>query len=476
MARDSHHPRTVRVALIDASGRGGLLRYALSLAGALRAEGVDTTLITSRNASELPPAPAFPIVPMLGGMERRLPRILRALSYGFSLLGLVWFLARRRFDVVHLQESLVPPLDALLVWALRLLGLRVVYVSHDPDQDVVARLAHTRRSVRRWGLAFLFRGAHAVVVLSSVAGEHLAARYGLAPDKMTLVPHANYLDCVADGLPGREEARRRLDLPPGVPVALFFGTIRQTKGLDVLLRAFALVRRDLPEAQLMVAGEPRREVDAADYVGLVRCLGLEDAVRLRFDYVPPDEMPLYFVAADAVVLPYRRVYQSGVFHLAQAFARPVVASTVGSLRDDVRPGRDGLLVPPGDEEALARGIVKLLSDRGRAERMGALGRRRAERVRSWEACARATVEVYGRVLSHRREQARRVLGMGKPTDRILRQRWAAGSDGSGLDPAALLPERQSLGGSSRSPGGGGTERKAIRFRTNTITAKEPDSG
>jgi glycosyltransferase involved in cell wall biosynthesis len=52
-------------------------------------------------------------------------------------------------------------------------------------------------------------------------------------------------------------------------VALFFGSIKQTKGLEVLLSAFALVRQSLPEAQLVVAGEPRREVDAADYVGLM---------------------------------------------------------------------------------------------------------------------------------------------------------------------------------------------------------------
>jgi hypothetical protein len=84
--------------------------------------------------------------------------------------------------------------------------------------------------------------------------------------------------------------------------------------------------------------------------------------------------------------------------------------------------------------------------------------------------------VHGRARDHQCEQPERVREMGKPTDRILRQRWAAGSDGSGLDPAALLPERQSLGGSSCSPGGGGTERKAMRFRTNTITAKEPDNG
>jgi len=464
------------VALIDASGRGGLLRYALSLAGALRVEGVDATLITSRNAVELPPSPGFTIVPMLGGMERHLPRVLRVLSYGLSLLGLVRFLARRRFDVVHLQESLVPPLDALLAWALRLLGLRVVYTSHDPDQDAVARLPRTRRSIRRWGLELLFRGAHAVVVLSSAAGEHLAASYGLAPEKITLVPHANYLDCAVHGLPGREEARRRLGLPLGAPVALFFGTIKQTKGLEVLLHAFALVRQGLPEARLEAAGEPRREVDAADYVSLIRRLGLENAVRLRFDYVPPTEMPLYFVAADAVVLPYRRVYQSGVFHLAQAFARPVVASAVGSLRDDVRPGKDGILVPPGDEAALAKGIVELLSDRGRAERMGALGRRRAEKERSWESCARATAEVYRRVLNRTREQPGGAPRMGRPTARILRQRWATGSDKSGSDPAASLSERYPLAGSGRSPGGGGTERRAMRFRTNRITAERPDSG
>ena len=391
-------PALPRVALLDASGRGGLLRYALSLAGALRAQGVDATLVTSRNAVELPPSPAFPIMSMLGGMERRLPKVLRALSYALSLPRFVWFVWRGRLDVVHVQESLVPPVDALLVWTLRRLGLSVAYTSHDPDQDMIARLARPRRSLRRFSLARLFREADAVIVLSKMAREDIVKRYDVAPEKVSLVPHANYLDYTESGHPSQAEARQRLGLPPQAPVALFFGTIRQTKGLEVLLRAFALVRRDLPASLLVVAGEPRREVETSDYVDLVRRLGLDGAVRLHFDYVPPADVPLYFTATDAVVLPYRRLYQSGVFHLAQAFARPVVASAVGSLRDDVRPGEDGMLVPPGDERALARGIVSLLSDRALAERMGVLARRRAEREHSWEACARATVEVYKRVL------------------------------------------------------------------------------
>jgi hypothetical protein len=90
--------------------------------------------------------------------------------------------------------------------------------------------------------------------------------------------------------------------------------------------------------------------------------------------------------------------------------------------------------------------------------------------------ALATAGVYRRVPGRRREQPGQVRQMGKPTAGILRQRRAAGSDKSGSDPAAFLPERRSLGGSSRSPGGGGTERKAMRFRTNRITAKGPDSG
>jgi len=155
---------------------------------------------------------------------------------------------------------------------------------------------------------------------------------------------------------------------------------------------------------------------------------------------------------------------------------PVVASAVGSLRDDVRPGKDGILVPPGDEAALAKGIVKLLSDQGRAERMGASGRRRTEKERSWESCARATAEVYRRVLGRRHGQPGQARRMGRPTAGILRQRWATGSDKSGSDPAASPSERYPLGGSGRSPGGGGTERKAMRFRTNRITAEGADSG
>ena len=95
----------------------------------------------------------------------------------------------------------------------------------------------------------------------------------------------------------------------------------------------------------------------------------------------------------------------------------------------------------------------------------------AVRLRLRSPTGRSAVGPARLALASRRQAPRALEGsgwvreMGKPTAGILRQRWAAGSDKSGSDPAALLSERLPLGGSNRSPGGGGTERKAIRFRT-----------
>ncbi|MEU6997062.1 glycosyltransferase family 4 protein [Nonomuraea sp. NPDC046570] len=156
-----------------------------------------------------------------------------------------------------------------------------------------------------------------------------------------------------NGSTGSAEVRRRL---------LFFGIVRPYKGLDLLLRA-------LPDGvSLTVAGEFWGGLEATE--ALVGELGIGDRVELRPGYVAAEDVPELFAAADALVLPYRNATASQNVWLGHEHGVPVIATRVGALADHVTDGVDGLLVEPGEVEALREALVRFYAP-GEPERLRA---------------------------------------------------------------------------------------------------------
>jgi glycosyltransferase involved in cell wall biosynthesis len=116
------------------------------------------------------------------------------------------------------------------------------------------------------------------------------------------------------------------------------------------------------------------------------------------EHIPDEDVPFYFRAADVVVLPYRRVYQSGVLLMAYSFSKPVVASAVGGLKETIRDGETGYLVRSEDPDALARALGEILGDPARAAAMGEAGYRLVAERFSWDVIARQTLAFYQEVL------------------------------------------------------------------------------
>jgi glycosyltransferase involved in cell wall biosynthesis len=146
---------------------------------------------------------------------------------------------------------------------------------------------------------------------------------------------------------------------------LFFGIVRPYKGLDVLLRALAQAPAHVT---LTVAGE--FWADTTEMDNLIAELGLADRVTLCPGYVPADEIPALFGAADALVMPYREATASQNALLAFAHGVPVITTTAGALAEPVRDGVDGLTCAPGDTEDLLR-VLKEFSDPQVARRLRA---------------------------------------------------------------------------------------------------------
>ena len=159
------------------------------------------------------------------------------------------------------------------------------------------------------------------------------------------------------------------------------------------MRAEALIAERVPGVRTVIAGKGE---DLARYE---RLMADPSRFEVHNSFVSNEERAALFGRASVVVLPYIEASMSGVVPLAYAHGKPVLATTVGGLPEIVEHGETGLLVPPGDEHALADAAVRLLGDGALRRRLGEGGRRKLERELSSEAVARATLRVYEQALA-----------------------------------------------------------------------------
>lgn len=156
----------------------------------------------------------------------------------------------------------------------------------------------------------------------------------------------------------REESLHKLGLDQSARYMLFFGLIRDYKGLDILLRAYADSRFRSLNTKLIVAGEFYS--GSEKYFELEKELGLEGRIVWKCDFVPDSEVKYYFGAADIIVQPYKSATQSGVTQIAYHFEKPMLVTDVGGLAEIVPDGKVGYVVEPR-ERAIADSLVDFFS-------------------------------------------------------------------------------------------------------------------
>ena len=157
----------------------------------------------------------------------------------------------------------------------------------------------------------------------------------------------------------QQQAQKQLGLEDK-NVLLFFGYIRQYKGLMNIIEALPLIRKQISNAHLLVVGEfydnPQPYLDA------VKQLGLSGNITIVNEYVANEAVHLYFTAANLAVLPYNEATQSGILSIAYGFAKPVVVTDVGGLAELVDNGKTGYIVPPHDIPKLADSVIRYFKE------------------------------------------------------------------------------------------------------------------
>ncbi len=242
---------------------------------------------------------------------------------------------------------------------------------------------HERRFFDTQLTKYFLSSCNGFVVLSSSVGEDLLR---LKPDaKFTTIPHPIY-NHFGEKVE-KEFAQKSLAILPDKKTILFFGLIREYKGLDILIDAFSKLDNSY---QLIIAGEPYGSFEG--YQKQIDTYGINDRIKLFTRYINDNEVPIFFSAADVVVLPYRSATQSGISAISQHFGVPMVTTDVGGLKEAIEERGTGIVVDSPECGAVAKGIVSFFEEGNRDIYIKNI--EQSKEALSWESFAKKVTDYY----------------------------------------------------------------------------------
>ena len=192
------------------------------------------------------------------------------------------------------------------------------------------------------------------LVLSDVVEKGIRSMY---PGKKVFRSTLPIYDCYGfESTLTKNQAREKLNIPLNKKVVLFFGYIRAYKGLMFLIEAMKKLLEEDDSYFLLIVGEFYESKNK--YLEKINELGIDKNTLIVDRYVPNEEVGIYYMAADLVVLPYVSATQSGILNIAYGFRKPVVVTNVGGLPELVENGKTGFIVEPKNSLAISEGIKK----------------------------------------------------------------------------------------------------------------------
>lgn len=295
-------------------------------------------------------------------------------------------------DVIHAQWWSLPvaPVWLVTLGILRCLGRRILLTVHNVE-------FHEKWPLDRHVMKMVFSLAHSFCVHSQENAEQIARYMHISPARIKIVPMPAHDMYCSERISG-EAARKKLGIDTDRLVVLIFGNLRDYKGTDDFLRAFALLPEKLRcKVTILIVGQPWGSSERYDE--LIKECGIEKQVKKFLRYVPMSQVKYYFEAADLVALPYKHfAAQSGVGAIALAFGKPLLVTRVGALPSLVK--RPEAIAEPNDVESLRKSLAKLLNNNGLLEKLAVDSHELAAKL-SWGAAAERHLAIYRAMLEDR---------------------------------------------------------------------------
>lgn len=376
--------------------------YAIGMALALSSHGIRVDFIASDELStrELlnnPKVRFLRLLAVFGPETSFLAKVLKVIGYYVRLFLYTATASPKLFHILWNNKFEFFDRTVLMLY-YKLLGKRIVFTAH----NVNARKRDAEDSfLNRLSLKVQYTLSDHIFVHTERMKTELVSDFGIRAKKVSVIPFG-----INNTVPNTEmtsvQAKSQLNVNLADKTLLFFGNITSYKGLEYLIAAFTELARKDRSYRLIIAGNPK---GSNDYCNRIRQAisqsDVRDRIIQRIEYIPDEETELYFKAADVLVLPYTRIFQSGVLFLGYGFGLPVIAADVASLKEEIVEGETGSVFRPRDSADLAKAICQYFESKlfreleSRREHIKCYANERY----SWDKVAAITTTVYSRLLT-----------------------------------------------------------------------------
>ena len=349
----------------------GFPEYTTGLANGL-SDYVDLTLIHPAKLSPLCKQLADPRIHIHSFAK---PERSRYPNNFFSMVEMMRIIRDIDPDVLHVQETFDYWYDLTLLFNRMPPLVTTIHdiAPHPGDRGNTPGVEYTKR--------IAFYRSQQLIVHAQILKDTLSQQFHIPTQRISTIPHGEL------GSLYRQMANT-IDVVREPYTLLFFGRIWPYKGLKYLVEAIPLVAKHIPEVKLIVAGKgenlERYFPDGYD----------RNRYEIINDYIPNEAVSGIFGRSTIVILPYIESSQSGVAAIAYSTGTLIIASDVGGVGEMIKDEEDGLLVPPGDPNALADAIVRLLKDRQLQDKLRAAAIVRYQTDLNWSKIADRTLQVY----------------------------------------------------------------------------------
>lgn len=287
---------------------------------------------------------------------------LKSLLFPIQIIKVIKSILKDKPDVLYstMNDMWIPFIFPFIKKTLRIKTIHDVGI-HEGDESIV----------NKWWNKTNFKNANIYIILSRKFKSELMRR-GIPENKIVVIPHAGF------------DYYDNFSLIKGLNVKsdlLFFGRIDKYKGIDVLLDAMPFVIQKFPNVVLNIVGNGNID----EYIAKITKMA--NNIKVFNRWIKDEEVAFFFNQTEVVVLPYIHATQSGVIPLAYAFSKPVIATTVGCLDEQVLEGITGLLISTPDPKLLADAIICLLSDKDKSILMGANAYNYMMKNLTWDSSA-----------------------------------------------------------------------------------------
>lgn len=296
-----------------------------------------------------------------------------SLSYWKKTFEIYRFIRRNKFDLIH-----TPCLFGLKRMLLYFAGCKVVTTIHDPFPHTGEK---NRTSIQNRKIAV--RYSNGITLLNNKQKEEFCSFYNVSPNKLCINKLGVYENIALMASDVKTDKKNNV---------LFFGRISPYKGIEYLCEAMEIVRKDVPNATLTIAGSGRIYFDINPYMK-------NGYIDLHNRFIKTEEIATMLKQCSICVCPYTDATQSGVIMTSFALSKPVIASNVGGLGEMIDEGKSGLLVEPKNPVALANAILKLLKNPIELARMEAYIHESYYKGKdSWLNIADKYIDFYNKIL------------------------------------------------------------------------------